>query len=49
MKSKKAGIMESNMGRAILASIIIAVVLFILFLAKGKLFSIFETIKNLVR
>ena len=44
----KKGLLESNVGKAILALILIVAILFIIFLAKGALSTVFESLKKLL-
>ncbi len=44
----KKAFVESNIGKAILALILLAVILFIILLARGTLSSMIEGLKNLL-
>ncbi len=46
--NKKAGIMESNVGKAVLALILLVAILFIVFLATGTLQKIIASLKGLI-
>jgi hypothetical protein len=42
----KKGLVESNVGKAVLALILLVVLMFIIYLARKQLASVFDVIKN---